>query len=176
MPPVITVGPTYTKTESTIVAVWTTDISSDSNLSAGGKAAIDNGVAANSTSHQCIVTGLSPSTLYSCIVTSSGTSSSPQNVTTNAAPTRIPVTSVSFGSATAIVPDGDITYNFLSNDNVTYMCRDDATTPGTGANQQICSITNESTLAITQVNALTAYGGFAVNHGTHGPGGIALSN
>ncbi len=65
----------FFKTDSTIVATWTTDVSADSNLTAGGKAAIDNGVAANSTSHQCIVTGLLASTVYSCIVTSGGTSS-----------------------------------------------------------------------------------------------------
>ena len=168
----------YTATDSTIVATWTTDTSSDSNLSAGGKAAIDNGVAANSTSHQAVVTGLSPSTVYSCVVTSGGTSSSPQNVTTSTAHTSTPITSVSFGTVTTTAPDGDIPYNFTSNDNNTYMMRDDARTPpgGSGSNQQLDIITNESTLAITQVNALSAYGLYSTNNGTDGPGGIALSN
>src|SRR4030095_13290151 len=103
MPPVIS-DLVYTVTESTIVATWTTDIAADSNLSAGGKAAIDNGFAANSTSHQAVVTGLLPSTLYSCIVTSGGTSSAPQNVTTNAAQTRIVVTGGTMGSVSSTTP------------------------------------------------------------------------
>src|SRR5215472_15032421 len=125
--PVIS-GLSYTVTDSTIVAVWTTDVSADSNLSAGGKAAIDNGVAANGTSHQCIVTGLLPSTTYSCFVTSGGSSSSPQNVTTNALQSRTLVTSASNGSVT----NGSVSNNysdtqrtFLSNDNKVYVTQDD---------------------------------------------------
>jgi len=183
MPPVIS-NIVLTATESTIVATWTTDISADSNLTVtggsfpSGKNAIDNGVAANSTSHQCVVTGLDNSTVFSCVVTSGATSSSPQNKTTLAAPDRTAITSVEFGTPTATSNDGDIPYNFTSNDNVTYMVRDDAKTPpgGAGSNQQLDQITNETTLAISQVNGLSAYGTYSTTNGTDGPGGIALSN
>jgi hypothetical protein len=141
-----------------------------------GKNAVDNGLAANSTSHQAVAAGLDVNTVFSCVVTSGGTSSSPQNQTTAVAHSTTPITIAFFGAATATSPDGDILYNFLSNDNLTYMTRDDANTPGTNANQQIDKITNESTLAISQVNALTAYGAFNTTNGTDGPGGIALSN
>jgi hypothetical protein len=168
----------YTVTDTTIVATWTTDTSSDSNLSAGGKAAVDNGLAANSTSHQAIVAGLAPSTLYSCIVTSGGTSSSPQNVTTSVAHSTTPITVVGFGTDHVTTADGDITYNFLSNDNITYMMRDDAKTPpgGAGFNQQMDTVTNESTLALSLVNGMSAYGAYATENGTDGPAGHTLSN
>jgi hypothetical protein len=177
MPPVIS-NLVYTVTDTTIVATWTTDTSSDSNLSAGGKAAVDNGLAANSTSHQAIVAGLAPSTLYSCIVTSGGTSSSPQNVTTSVAHSTTPITVVGFGTDHVTTADGDITYNFLSNDNITYMMRDDAKTPpgGAGFNQQMDTVTNESTLALSLVNGMSAYGAYATENGTDGPAGHTLSN
>src|SRR5580765_5307465 len=97
----------FTKTDSTIVGTWDTDTSSDSNLTAGGKAAIDNGVAPNTTTvHQCVVTGLLANTSYSCVVTSGATSSSPQSITTNVAQTRLRVTSATMGSVSNTTPSG----------------------------------------------------------------------
>jgi hypothetical protein len=173
----------YTVTESTIVATWTTDTSSDSNLSAGGKAAIDNGVAANSTSHQAIVTGLLNNTVYSCVVTSGGTSSSPQNVTTSPARNRIPVLSATNGatSVAAFAPTGggDSLYSFISSDNVAYMTENDGFgfsggANNAGANLQIGKITNESTFAGADVNLMTSYLGVDTTNGTDGPGSTPL--
>jgi hypothetical protein len=172
----------YTVTDTTIVATWTTDVSSDSNLSAGGKAAIDNGVAANSTSHQAIVCGLSPNTVYSCFVTSGGTSSTSQNVTTNASPTRTVLKSIqSFGTGTSSTNHGDTNYTFVSSDNNTYITECDGQgfvsgTPNAGANAQLGVLTNESTLVGTAVNLLTGYGGQGTSTGTDGPSGSALTN
>src|ERR1019366_5233851 len=140
---------TFTKTDTTIVAVWTTDVSSDSNLTAGGKAAIDNGVAASGTSHQCVVTGLSPSTVYSCIVTSGGTPSAAQNVTTKPAQARILVSSVSsFGTPVKTAFAGDTYSTFLSNDNKTYIMQDDGSgfqvVPNSFYNVQVGVLNNES--------------------------------
>ena len=111
----------YTVTDTTIVATWTTDVSSDSNIFAGAKAGIDNGVAASSTSHQAVVTGLSPNTVYSCYVTSGGTSSTPQNQTTNAAPVRILITGVSLDATILGSNSGDSWFSFLSNDGNEYV-------------------------------------------------------
>lgn len=184
--PVIS-GLTYTVTDTTIVAVWTTDVSADSNLSAGGKNAIDNGLAASATSHQCIVTGLTQNTLYSCFVTSGGTSSTPQNVTTGAAKVRTPIKFAYFGLGTdepQPAPNhGDAHYTFVSSDNKTYITECDgygfvSGTPNAGANMQLCVLTNEATSSFngTLVNLLTAYGGFNTTSGTDGPGATALTN
>ena len=173
---------TYTVTDTTIVAVWTTDVSSDSNIFAGAKAGIDNGVAANSTAHQAIVTGLVPNTAYSCHVTSGGTSSSPQSVTTNPAQNRIPILS---GSMRALItepsaPQGDTYRTFVSNDNNTYITQDDgygfvSGSPNSGYNTQLGVLTNESTFAGTLVS-LANYLGENTLTGTDGPGGTAMGN
>jgi hypothetical protein len=165
----------FAVTDSTVVATWTSPTAVVGSFSANGIAAVDNDVQLASTSHQQIVAGLPANTGVTCIV-QSGSSLFIQTVKTAVAHSSIPVISVAFGSPTATVPDGDIPYNFLSNNNITYMIRDDAQVTGTGANQQLCSITNEATLAIAQINPLTAYGGYATTNGTDGPGGIALSN
>ena len=183
MPPVITSGPTYTKTDSTIVAVWTTDVSSDSNLFAGAKPAVDNGKAASSTSHQCVVTGLNPNTNYSCFVTSGGTSSSTQTVRTNPAQNRFLVTSATNGTITTIAgaPQGDTYRSFVSNDGFTYMTQDDGKgfingSPNASYNTEIGKITNEATMAGTFIN-LANYGTpLNTLNGTDGPSGAAMSN
>jgi len=181
MPPVITVGPTYTVTDSTIVAVWTTDINSDSNLSAGGKAAIDNGFQTNVTSHQCIVTGLLPNTVYSCQVASGGTSSSPQNVTTGASVTRLPIMEVKISNAhSSTVNKGDTFYSAWSNDGNVYSTQDDgqgiaAGASNAGFNMQIVRITIEDLLVGVDTNHLSAYGGLASTNGTDGPAGAPMS-
>ena len=166
----------YTATDTTIVATWTTDVSSNSSLYAGTKAAIDNGVAANSTSHQAIVTGLLPNTGYSCYVTSGGTSSSPQSVTTNVAQTRTPPVSATFGTTTIGTVHGDSLNTFVSSDNNTYGFLDDVYSSPFNSNMAFVEITNESTLAISQVNALSAYGTSATTNGTDGPSGAPMSN
>src|SRR5262249_47537676 len=51
----ITVGPSYTVTETTIVATWTTAGACDSNIFASGKVGLDNGVPCSETSHFAIV-------------------------------------------------------------------------------------------------------------------------
>jgi len=173
---------TFFKTESTIVATWTTDVSADSNLSAGGKAAVDNGYAANSTSHQCVVTGLSPNTSYSCVVTSGGTSSIPQNVKTLPQYNRIPILSATGTGATtcafAAPGGGDSLYTFVSSDNITYCTMNDgfgfSGVNNAGANFQLGKITNESTFAGANVNIMSSYLGQATQDGSDGPGGIAL--
>lgn len=174
-------GLSYTVTDTTIVGSWTTDISSNSNITCGGKNGIDNGIAPNSTSHLAIVTGLSASTLYSCTVTSGSTTSSPSNQTTNAAPTRTPITSVSFGATTIGTVHGDTIYTFVSNDNNTYNQMDDGfgwppSGPNAGANMQLDEITNESTFQGSTINLLTNYGASGTTNGTDGPSGAALSN
>lgn len=172
----------FTVTASTIVATWNTDTSSDSNLSAGSKGGIDNGVAADSTNHQCIVTGLSPSTVYSCYVTSGGTSSTPQNVQTGASPSRTVITNASFsGTRLTSSLEGDTYYNFVSSDGNTYVTQDDGTgfvngSPNSGSNMQIGQWTNQSTLTGVNVNALSAYGAIATSNGSDGPSGHPLSN
>jgi hypothetical protein len=167
----------YSTTDSTIVGTWATNIPEDSNITCGAVHGKDNGIAANSTAHQAIVASLLANTTYSCTVTSGSTTSSPENVKTSAAHSSIGVTSVIFGSPTTTSADGDIPYNFTSNDGITYMTRDDAWTPGgAGFNQQLDQITNESTLAISLVNGLSNYGAFATENGTDGPGGHTLSN
>lgn len=172
----------YTVTDTTIVATWTTDVAADSNLSAGGKAAIDNGVAANSTSHQAIVVGLAPSTLYSCTVTSGGTSSSPQNVTTNVAPVRKLVVAATLGSIQTVAnaPQGDTYRTFVSSDNNTYITQDDgygfvAGSPNSGYNTQLGVLTDENLFAGT-LKSLSAYGAFNTLTGTDGPGSAAMTN
>ena len=163
------------------MATWTTDTSSDSNLSAGGKAAIDNGVAANSTSHQCVVTGLLPSTLYSCIVTSGGTSSSPQNVTTAASPTRFLVNSATMGGVSQLggTQRGDTFNTVVGSDNNTYLSMDDGSGLALGGpfrNTQVSKVTNETTFAGVAASTLDNYGGAATTDGTDGPGGVAMTN
>jgi hypothetical protein len=173
-------GLSYSPSDTTIVASWTTDTSANSNLSCTSKAAIDNGVAANSTTHQCIVTGLAPTTVYSCTATSGSTSSTPQNVTTLAAATRTAPIAAYNGPSTSIGNHGDSVSTFVSNDNNTYAIMNDgygfAASPGGGANMQIGLITNEATLLGQLGNLLTAYGLYATQNGTDGPGGTALSN
>ena len=174
----------YTVTDTTIVVTYTTDTSSDTNLSAGGKAAIDNGVAANSTSHQAIVTGLVPNTTYSCVVTSGGTSSAAQNVTTAVAQTRTPILSATNGAATQTQDNtkqwGDTFFTCVADDNNTYLCMGDgyglAAAQNAGANMQVCKITNETTFVGTSVNLLTNYFGFNTFNGTDGPSGGTLTN
>jgi len=181
VPPVIS-ALSFAVTDSTIVATWTTDIAADSNLTAGGKAAIDNGVAANGTAHQCIVTGLVPSTVYSCFVTSGGVSSSPQNVTTAATQTRIAINAgwMSAPSQIGTSPSGDTYRSFCSNDGSMYMTQDDgngfvAGSPNGGYNTEIGKITNETTFAGTLIS-LANYGGFNSTNGTDGPGNAAMTN
>jgi hypothetical protein len=171
----------YTVTDTTIVATWTTDISADSNIHAGAKAGIDNGVAASGTSHQAIVTGLLPSTVYSCTVTSGATTSTPQDVTTNASQTRIPVLSAT--NTTPIVSSGhggDTLYSFVSNNNVEYltMCDGAGIDVGAnaGANMQLVKFTDENIFSGPFVNLLTAYGAEATYNGTDGPSGGAMTN
>jgi hypothetical protein len=172
---------TYTVTDSTIVAVWTTDVPADSNLTAGSKAAIDNGVAASSTSHQCVVPGLLPNTLYPCFVTSGGSSSNPQNVRTNPVQNRLLITSGTMSAITAgTTPAGDTYRSFVSSDNATYMTQDDGKgfivgSPSSGYNTQIGKISNETTLAGTLIS-LTNYGALNSSSGTDGPAGAAMSN
>jgi hypothetical protein len=172
---------TYTVTDTTIVATWTTDIAADSNIHAGAKAGIDNGVAASGTSHQAIVTGLLPNTLYSCTVTSGATTSTPQNVTTNVAQTRIPILSATdsgvqgtFGNASG----GDSLYSFVSNDGSTYVSMNDGYgltgTANAGANLQVGKFTNETTFAGSLVNILSNYLGVNTSDGTDGPGGTPM--
>ena len=172
----------FTKTDSTIVGTWDTDTSSDSNMTAGGKAAIDNGVAPNTTTgHQCVVTGLLPNTLYSCIVTSGGTSSTPQNITTNVAQTRLRTTQATMGASnsTANSPLGDTFRSFVMSNGFTYMSEDDGNGFQIGSttsyNTQIGKITDENALTGTFVS-LSDYGAFNTTNGTDGPGGAAMTN
>jgi hypothetical protein len=174
----------YSPSDTTIVATWYTAAASSSALTCGSKAAVDNVIQPNSTFHQAIVTGLTAATLYSCAVTSGATTSSAQNVTTNAAQTRTPITTVSYGSPTITNVSGDSLFNCVSNDNKTYIEEDDGRgfvnggggTPNAGANMQIGVLTAEGTLTGTLVNLLTNYGGNGTSNGTDGPSGAALSN
>src|SRR5262245_40128226 len=102
----------YTKTDTTIVATWTTDVSSDSNLSVNGKAAIDNGFETSVTSHQCVVVDLEPSTAYpNCFVTSGGTSSSSSTQSTTAALTRLPIVEIKVSNPTRNTNNKADTFN-----------------------------------------------------------------
>ena len=174
----------FSASDSTIVGSWTTDISSDSNMTAGGKAAVDNGYQTAVTTHICIVTGLLPSQPYSCIVTSGATSSTPQTITTSAQHLSQPIQRATVLSFSQAPNHGDDNPTFVSNDDVTYILEDDGfgfvagPTPNAGANMQICKLTTESTLVGPLVNLWTAYGGAGGggSNGTDGPGGAALSN
>lgn len=173
-------GLTYTQDDTTIVATWYTSGNSNTVLTCGGNAAVDNNVQTNVTFHQAVVAGLSPSTLYSCSVTSGSTTSTAQNVTTNAAATRTPLTAVAFGSPTTTSVHGDTVDSFISNDNKTYVTEDDGYgftgTPNAGANMQVGLLTTEATLVGTTVNLLTSYGAFDTTNGTDGPSGAAQTN
>jgi len=171
-------GLSFSVSDTTIVATWTTSVAVDSYFTAGGKTALDQGLATFGTSHQAIVTGLTPSTVYSCVVSTADGSSTPQNVTTNAAPTRIPIISVAFGSPTVkslIV--GDTVYTFVSNDNITYNTMDDGNGWGGGSSyaQQIDKLSNESTLVGTNVNLMTNYGVSGIPHKLNGLFGMSGS-
>jgi Chitobiase/beta-hexosaminidase C-terminal domain len=173
----------FTKTDSTIVATWDTDTSSDSNLTVGGNPAPDNGLAANKTiGHQCIMPNLLPNTLYSCTVTSGGTSSSPQNVTTNLAQTRTVVTSATMGSisfnANASI-SGDTFHNCVASDGFTYMACDDGNglvlNSAASGNTQMAKLTDESQMTGTRIS-LSDYGAFNSTNGTDGPGDTPMTN
>ncbi|MBA0089153.1 MAG: hypothetical protein HRJ53_29535 [Acidobacteria bacterium Pan2503] len=170
----------FTKTDTTIAATWTTDVAADSNLSASGKAAIDNGFDGSVTSHSCIVAGLSPSTVYSCIVTSGGVSSTPQNVTTLSSPARTVARSASFGTVIVYgTGTGDTWFTFVSNDGNQYITNCDGLgmqATGTASNLGLSKITNLATMAGSVVNLLTNFGTSNSYSGTDGPGGIALTN
>ena len=75
---------------------------------------------------------------------------------------------------------GDDFATFVSSDGNTYITTDDgqgfASSGTTNANMQINVLTNESTFAANNVNALTNYGAFSTFNGTDGPSGRALSN
>jgi hypothetical protein len=177
-----TITATYTVTDSTVVATWTSVGSSASNLSCGGKPAIDNGVAANSTSHQAIVTGLSPRTGCSCYVTSGSEFSNAQTVTTNSAQTRTLATNGSMTVPTFPFSgrNGDTMYSFVSRDNNTYVSMSDgygiAASANAGANNQLDVYTNESALTGSTVNLMTNYGAFSTFSGTDGPGSTTMTN
>ena len=168
-----------TASATTIVATWTTSESSDSNLSCGGKAAIDNGVAPAGTSHQAIVAGLAPGTTYSCVVTSGGVSSTAQNVTTNGPEVRTLVTGAMNGPVSSAGNYGDTNRTFVSSDNKTYITQDDgygfAATHNAGYATQLGVLTNESTFVGTPTG-LTAYGALAEEDGTDGPSGDEMTN
>lgn len=175
----ITSGPTYSQSDTTIVATWTTAGAANSTAVCGGKSGVDNNIAAPSTFHQAIVVGLTPSTLYACSVTSGSTSSGSTNVTTNAAQTRTAPTSAINGLATInTTPNGDTFYNAVSNDNITYVALDDSSglTTGCSQNMQINKFTTESTMAGSAVNCFTAFGAGGTSNGTDGTGGHAASN
>lgn len=172
-------GLTYSPDDTTIVATWFTSGGSNSVLSCGGKAAVDNNFQQSVTFHQAVVTGLSSSTLYSCAVTSGATTSSSTNVTTLAPVTRTAPTTASTGTATInTTPIGDSFYNATSNDNVTYVTIDDSSglTPGCSQNMQINKFTTESTMAGSSVNCLTVFGAGGTSNGTDGISGFAASN
>jgi hypothetical protein len=172
----------FRKTDSTITATWDTDTSSDSNMTVGGLPAIDNGVAPNTTTgHQCVKPSLLPNTVYSCFVTSGGTSSSPQNVTTDPPRNRFAITS---GALSVPInpggPQGDTYRSFVSNDNFSYMTQDDGqgfvfAAPNTAFNIQIGKITNETAFTGTNID-LSNYGARNTLNGTDGPAGAAMTN
>lgn len=180
LPAQVISGLSYSPSATTIVATWYTSGQSNSALSCGGKAAVDNNVQASTTFHQAIVTGLTPATLYACSVASGATSSTAQNVTTAAAPTRTPITSAILGSVTLGTAKGDSFPSFVSNDNATYMLENDgyglAASVNAGANMQIAKITDEAIVLGAPVNLWTNYGAFASANGTDGPSGAALSS
>jgi hypothetical protein len=168
--------------DTSIVCTWSTGASSlSSNATCSGKAAADNGLWPNSTSHMVIVTGLTAGATVSCTVSSGVYTSAPQSVTLDAAQTRIPISQVALGtSITAGPQSGDSLITFLSSDGHQYMNQDDGTgcaaSPNAGANMQICTVDNLSTLVGANVNILSAYGGINTFNGTDGPGGIPQTN
>ncbi len=174
---------TYSASDTSIVATWTTATSADTKCFAGEKPGLDNNAPEpNKTSHVCIVTGLAANTSFSVYAESGDMRSTPQMVTTDAAQVRTPVNQVAFGSTiTARWPSGDvaITHTFVSNDGNQYITQDDGfgfeASPNGGANMQIGK-RRASTLMGTLVNRLTNYGGFASFNGTDGPGGIPQTN
>jgi hypothetical protein len=173
-------GLVYTVTDSTIVATWTTPVACDSNIFAGIKSGLDNGLVISESSHTAIVTGLLPSTIYSCYVESLGYSSSLQNVTTAPAQARIAVTGSTQGSITQVSSNGGDTFRtFVSNDNKTYITEDDGYGFGGSANAgyatQICALSNDTTFA-GGTTLLNTYGALAEEDGTDGPAADAMTN
>lgn len=153
---------------NTVVLSWTTSIASDTRASCGTEQSPDNGIAAASTSHQIVVAGLAPSTLYTCTVTS-GRTSQTIAATTTAFATSTPITGLVYGTwqdyntvgPPAHTMTGDTYYNTRSNDGVTYLTTMDTSgwngLPNFSASLMLAKFTSESPLTVVDVNLLSGY-------------------
>jgi hypothetical protein len=172
---------TYQVTDTTIVATWATaGVALDSNIFAGSKPGLDNGIAKGESSHYAIVTGLHPNTSYSCHVSTGGISSASVPVKTAAAQTKHVIVSATNGTpTTGLNQSGDTFYNFVSSDGKTYMGQNDGTGFGVsgdpGYSASCYRITNNTTFAGDPA-LLTAYGALSETDETDGPSGNPMSN
>lgn len=164
---------TFTETDTTIKASWTTNVAGDSTINCGGRAGADAGAQTNVTSHIAAVAGLSPQSAYQCYVSTNGTSSAPQSVVTTASPARYQIMTASLGSVTTATAVGDTYYNCEDASGSNYLGIDDSTTPS-NSDFALLKITNTSTMAVSLVNAMSAYGGEGDITGNDGPGNVAL--
>lgn len=165
---------------TTIVATWTTQSASDSQLYCGLMvgdytiSAVDNGVQTGSFQHQAILAGLSPSTTYHCQATSTnvaGTGSATASISTAAVATSTQLTGVSYGaielynsSFSGFSMIGDTFYNCQAADGNLYYLTSDTTGYSGGGSPTIASATQVEKFIGTfpspgfTVNGMSGYG------------------
>jgi hypothetical protein len=172
---------------STIVAKWVTSDEASSFLACGTKqglythASVDRKNAPGR-SHENVVAGLLPSTVYHCRITAAnrnGAIRSTFSLSTLAEETSTPIKGLTFGPVAGYdfinsknQMSGDTFYNCRSNDGVTYLTTDD--TQGWQQNNyphqhgsalSLVKFTSERPLAGITVNPLTAYGPHSIGTG-----------
>lgn len=171
-PPVVISSLTESADATTVVLQWTTNVTTNSTASCGSENAADNPVTtnANTTTHENVVAGLSPSTGYTCTVTSDYATQT-ISATTSALATSTPITGISLGTITEYNSTSpphqaqcDTYANAVSNDGNTYfVCDDVANDNGFSGSQSsavsLAEFTSlSSTLVAANVNALSGYG------------------
>jgi hypothetical protein len=164
---------------STIVAKWVTSDKASSFLACGTKTgpyihAVDR-YNVSAMTHENVVAGLMPSTLYHCRITAvkgSGSTRSTFSLSTLAEEPSTPIKGLTFGPVAGydfINPknqmSGDTYYNCRADDGITYLTSNDTQgwqqnnyPPQHGSAISLVKFTNERPLAGITVNPLTAYG------------------
>jgi hypothetical protein len=140
---------------------------------------VDNGVQTGVATHSNIVAGLIPSTAYTCTVTTNltagGTFTATGTVSTTAFPSSTQITDATLGTpvnnntlvSSTYQIKGDTFYNFISDNNRTYVTNDDTTgfNLGGSANMAFGVFTSESPLQGVNVNLMSGFGGKATCNG-----------
>jgi hypothetical protein len=176
-----------TSSSSTIVAKWVTSDEASSFLACGTRrgvythASVDrNNVSART--HESVVAGLLPSTVYHCRLTAAngnGATRSTFSLSTLPEEASTPIKRLIFGPVAGYdfinsknQMSGDTFYNCQSNDGITYLTTDDTQgwqqnnyPPQHGSALSLVKFTAERPLAGITVNPLTAYGPDSIGTG-----------